>query len=223
MTTLILLRHGETEANVQQLWHGSLDAPLTRRGQQQVQATADYMRELTVQYPLDAFYVSPLARAQSTASAIAQAIALNPTVEINLREFDLGDWEGRSFADLKEKENLWERWLSEPTFAPPHGESPYSFNRRAVTVFEQLAALHPNQTVLIVTHGGLICNVLATWFGTGPADWQRWEPHNCAISILRSELAQWQSIIVNSTAHLPPEVITQNDQSAYATELSELE
>ncbi len=220
MTILILVRHGETEANVQQVWHGSLDAPLTARGQAQVLATARYMKELTAQYPIDAFYVSPLARAQSTASAIAEIIHLKPIIERDLREFDLGDWEGRSFLDLKEKENLWERWRAEPAFCPPNGESPYSFNRRAVAVFEHLAALHPAQTVLVVTHGGLICNVLATWFGTGPGDWMRWEPHNCAISILQLEGDQWQALLVNSTNHLPAEAIAQNDVSAYAAEVA---
>ncbi|MCX6045043.1 MAG: histidine phosphatase family protein [Chloroflexi bacterium] len=221
MTTLILVRHGETEANVRQVWQGSLDAPLTARGQEQVQATAQYMAELDAQYPIDAFYVSPLARAQSTASAIAQNIHLNPTIEHDLREFDLGDWEGRSFLDLKEKENLWERWRVEPSFTPPNGESPYSFNRRAVAIFEHLAILHPEKTVLVVTHGGLICNLLATWFGTGPGDWMRWEPHNCAISIVQVEAGQRQAVVVNSIVHLPAQAIIQNDNSIYATEVSE--
>ncbi len=220
MTTLILIRHGETEANVQQLWQGALDAPLTVRGQQQVQATAHYMAELASQYPIDKFYVSPLARAQSTAAAIAQVINLQPTIEQDLREFDLGDWEGRSFLELKEKEDLWEHWRVDSWFAPPNGESPYSFNRRTVAVFEHLAQLHPEQTVLVVTHGGLICNVLATWFGTGPDDWRRWEPHNCAISILKSEAGEWQALAVNSTNHLPAAAIVQNDSSAYAEEIA---
>jgi broad specificity phosphatase PhoE len=219
MTVLVLVRHGETEANVQQVWQGSLDAPLTPRGQQQVRATAYYMTELANRYPIDMFYVSPLARAQSTASAIAQMIGLQPLIDPDLREFDLGDWEGRSFLELKEKENLWERWRVDPWFAPPNGESPGSFNRRAVAAFEHLADLHPEQTLLAVTHGGLISNTLATWFGTGPADWRRWEPHNCAISILKSEAGKWQALMVNSIGHLPAEAIAQNDSSVYADEV----
>jgi probable phosphoglycerate mutase len=173
MTTLILIRHGETEANVQQVWQGSLDAPLTVRGQQQVAATAVRMAALSHQHPIDAFYVSPLPRARSTALAIAKAIQRQPTIAAGLREFDLGDWEGRSFRELKETEQLWERWRVDPTFAPPNGESPHTFNLRAVSVISALAETHPGQTVLVVTHGGLICNVLATWLGTGPGDWRR--------------------------------------------------
>lgn len=215
MTTLILIRHGETEANVQQVWQGSLDAPLTLRGQQQVTATAAYMAVLSKQRPIDAFYVSPLPRARSTALAIATAIQRQPTVTAGLREFDLGDWEGRSFRDLKEKEQLWEHWRVDPTFAPPNGESPYTFNLRAVSVIRTLADTHADQTVLVVTHGGLICNVLATWLGDGPGDWRRWEPHNCAITILQVIHGQWQAQAVNEISHLPPETIV-NDTPVYS-------
>ncbi len=219
MTILILVRHGETEANVQQIWQGSLDAPLTERGQKQVVATAKYIAEVNKQYPIHAFYVSPLPRAQSTAAAIAQTIGLYPQIDEALREFDLGDWEGRSFVELKEKENLWNRWRTDPWFAPPGGESPRSFNQRAVQAFQHLAEQYPDQTVLAVTHGGLICNVLASWFGTGPDDWRRWEPHNCAVTILTFDNGQWQATAVNETKHLPPEVIVNHDPSAYAEEV----
>ncbi|MCB0132640.1 MAG: histidine phosphatase family protein, partial [Caldilineaceae bacterium] len=96
MTTLIIVRHAETEANVQQVWQGTLDAPLTRRGQKQVMATAQHMAHLVQESPVDRFYVSPLPRAQRTAAGIATAIGMTPLIEAGLREFDLGDWEGRT-------------------------------------------------------------------------------------------------------------------------------
>jgi broad specificity phosphatase PhoE len=215
MTTLILIRHGETEGNVQQVWHGALDAPLTARGQAQVQATAQRMVELAKQYPIDIFYVSPLPRAHSTASAIASAINAELISEDGLREFSLGDWEGRTFLDLKEREQLWERWRVDPWFTPPNGESPGSFNQRAVAALQNLTNRHPGQTILAVTHSGVICTVLATWLGGHPEDWQHWEPHNCAITILRANDDGWQPILVNDVSHLPVEVIV-NDKPVYA-------
>src|SRR5688572_16512040 len=80
-TRLLLVRHGETEGNVNKVWHGELDAPLTERGQLQVAATANRLKQLHAQYPIDAFYVSPLPRAQSTADAIRQATGLAPVTE----------------------------------------------------------------------------------------------------------------------------------------------
>lgn len=204
-TTLILVRHGETESNVQQVWYGAMDAPLTERGRLQVASTGERMAVLNRRYPADVFYVSPLSRAQSTAAAIAEAIGMEPLVEEGLREFDLGDWEGRSFQDLRETENLWGRWAEDAAFAPPNGESPASFHVRVMQAMQALVARHPGQTVLMVTHGALLSNVLATWLGDGPQDWKRWDPPNCAITVLQSNGSRWNSILLNDVSHLPPE------------------
>jgi broad specificity phosphatase PhoE len=202
-TRLILVRHAETEANLNQVWHGDLDAPLTPRGQAQVLATAHRLAELHAVQPIDLFYVSPLPRAQSTAAAIAEAIGLPVLIEPGLREFGLGDWEGRSFRELRELENLWGRWEADPTFAPPNGESPRSFNQRATQTLNDLAARHPGQTVLAVTHGAFISSVLASWLGAHAGEWRAFDPHNCALSILVQEGKSWRGEVVNDISHLP--------------------
>ena len=79
-TRVILVRHGETEANLQQMWHGSLDAPLTERGRAQVAATAARFAECAKHEQIDVLYVSPLPRARSTAAAIAASINPSPKV-----------------------------------------------------------------------------------------------------------------------------------------------
>jgi broad specificity phosphatase PhoE len=202
-TRLLLVRHGETEGNVNKVWHGALDAPLTERGQLQVVATAERLKQLHAEYSIDAFYVSPLPRAQSTADAIRQATDLIPIVEPGLREFGLGDWEGRSLQELREVEDLWSRWDADPTFAPPNGESPLLFNQRAVQTLEILAERHTGETILIVTHGAFLSSVLATWLGTHAKDWRTYDAHNCALSILVQEGDKWRGELVNDISHLP--------------------
>jgi 2,3-bisphosphoglycerate-dependent phosphoglycerate mutase len=202
-TRLILVRHAETEANLNQVWHGDLDAPLTPRGQAQVIATAQRLAKLHTTQPIDVFYVSPLPRAQSTAAAIAAATGLPVLVEAGLREFGLGDWEGRSFRELRELEDLWGRWEADPAFAPPNGESPFSFNLRATQTLKSLADRHPGQTVLAVTHGAFISSVLATWLGAHASEWRAFDPHNCAVSILVREGEGWRGEVVNDISHLP--------------------
>lgn len=216
MTTLILVRHGETEGNVQQVWHGAWDSPLTKRGQLQVQATAVRIAQFHLQHAIKALYVSPLPRAQHTAAAIAAAIGLQPVIDAGLREFDLGEWEGRTFADLRHQENLWERWRQDPSFTPPQGESPRSFHARVVAALTRLTAQHPAQTIVAVTHGGVISNLLATWLGQGPEEWRQWEAHNCAITLLQKGETQWQALQVNDITHLPAEAIYLPDASIYA-------
>ncbi|MCB0044285.1 MAG: histidine phosphatase family protein [Caldilineaceae bacterium] len=215
MTKLIIVRHGETEANVRQVWQGSLDAPLTRRGEIQAQATGRRMAELNREHPVDHFYVSPLPRAQSTAAAIAAAIGMEPEIYAGVSEFDLGDWEGRTFVDLKETEDLWNRWAADPTFAPPSGESPATFAERIEQAFADLAAEHPQATILVVTHGGVISNLLARRLGVGPQDWRNWESHNCAITVIEQDGSGWRSVLVNDIQHLPPAARNQEDASLY--------
>ena len=211
-TTLILVRHGETEANVQQRWYGAMDAPLTERGRRQVAATAAAMAEINRCLPIDVFYVSPLPRAQATAGAIADAIHMRPQIENGLREFDLGDWEGRTFKDLHTSEDLWGRWEADPTFAPPNGESPASFSKRVEQAVQSLVSRHPGQTILIVSHGALIGNILTRWLGDSPEDWRRWDPPNCSITIVQKPNAtpgaEWTPVQVNDVSHLPEDIQT---------------
>jgi probable phosphoglycerate mutase len=205
-TRLILIRHAETEANVAtKVWQGSSDTPLTLRGELQVAATAAHVATLHRRYAVDVCYGSPLPRARRTVDAISRVIGLPVQTDPALREFDLGDWEGRTFADLEDTENLSKRWDVDPHFAPPGGESPYRFQRRAVTTFERLAAVHPDQTVLVVTHGAVIRNLLAVWIGNGPDDWRRWKACNCSITMLERRGQTWYPLLLNDTSHIPPE------------------
>lgn len=202
MARLILVRHGETEGNVSQVWHGALDAPLTPRGRAQVAATARRLAALHDEIPIDHIYVSPLPRARRTAQAIADAIGLAPEIDEGLREMSIGEWEGRSFTQLRDVDRLWERWQTDPTFAPPAGESPVDFSERVSAAFARLVEAHPHETVLAVTHGGVISSLLAQWLGEGPQDWPRWDPANCAITILEQDGDGWQVHCFNETDHL---------------------
>ena len=202
-TRLILIRHAETEANVaKQVWQGASDTPLTMRGERQVAATAAHLATLHHRSAVDVCYGSPLPRARRTADAISRAIGLPVQVDPALREFDLGEWEGRTFAALEETEHLSQRWQADPHFAPPGGESSYGFQRRAVTAFARLASLHPGQTVLVVTHGAVIRNLLAIWLGNGPDDWRRWQAGNCSITMLERSGQTWSPLVLNDTSHL---------------------
>jgi broad specificity phosphatase PhoE len=202
MTRLILVRHGETEANVSQIWHGALDAPLTPQGEAQVAAVSARLAALHAETPIEHFYVSPLSRARITAQAIADAIGLEPEIEEGLQEMSIGDWEGRTFAHLRDVDRLWERWKADPSFAPPNGESPLLFTTRVPGTFQKLVEAHPGETILVVSHGGVISNLLAQWLGKGPHDWQRWDPANCSITILDQQGDGWQAYCLNDIDHL---------------------
>ncbi|MCB0039247.1 MAG: histidine phosphatase family protein [Caldilinea sp.] len=206
-THVILVRHGETTANHEQRWYGALDAPLTERGQHQVQATGERFAQRRAGAPVDALYVSPLPRARSTAAAISAALDMEAIVDEGLREFSIGDWEGRTYQDLIDNEQLWARWAKDPTFAPPNGESPLSFGKRAVAAVQALTEAHPGERIVLVTHGGIISCLLDVWLGSGTGDWIRWDPHNCAVSELVWDGERWHGEVVNDISHLPPDAV----------------
>ena len=83
--------------------------------------------------------------------------------------------------------------------------------------FRELAAEHPCDTVLTVTHGGVISNLLTNWLGGDPRDWRQWQAPNCAITVISADGNDgWTSIMANDVSHLPPDTRHNEDSSVYA-------
>lgn len=178
---LTLVRHGETDANLAGVWHGSTDSPLTARGRRQAAALARWMarhhREVS------AIYTSDLIRALDTARAIAEALGLEPRSDPALREYDLGGWEGITFRELWERYRLWDRLREDPHFAPHGGETPLGVVERFVGALRRIAAAHRGERVVVVTHGGGLSMALGTLLDGDYTKWDR-VMANCAVSDL---------------------------------------
>src|SRR5512134_2414788 len=102
---LTIVRHGETPANLEGVWHGSIDTELTPRGVAQAQRVA---HQLAGASPLPtALYSSPLRRARETAGAIGRRLALEARLEPDLAEYHLGDFEGTSYRELVAEHRLF--------------------------------------------------------------------------------------------------------------------
>jgi broad specificity phosphatase PhoE len=152
VTTILLARHGESDWNVEQRWQGHADRPLTPRGQAQAEALADRLDG----YPLAAVYSSDLRRALDTARAVAVRRGLEVVARRDLREVDVGSWSGCSRDELaaRHPEQL-ERWeLGSKGWEG--GESYEDMAARIVHAVGEVAALHPGEHVLVVSHGGSV-------------------------------------------------------------------
>ncbi|MGH9046667.1 MAG: histidine phosphatase family protein [Acidimicrobiales bacterium] len=127
---LVLVRHGESTANADGLLLGRTDAPLTEKGRRQVAALA------TMLGPVARLISSPLTRARDTASALG----LSSPLEIDDRwiEVDYGEHEGRPLGDVPAE--IWQRWRSDPDFAPESGESLGEVARRVGVACDELFA-----------------------------------------------------------------------------------
>ncbi|TDD39845.1 bifunctional RNase H/acid phosphatase [Nonomuraea terrae] len=150
-TSLLLLRHGETELSLERRFSGRGEAELTANGLAQASAAAERLSREP--YRLDVIVTSPLKRARQTAEAVAARTGLDVEVEDDLKETDFGDWEGHTFTEVQRR---WPAeltaWLADPDVAPPGGESFAQAALRVDAAGERLVERYAGKTVLAVSH-----------------------------------------------------------------------
>ncbi|MDS1268810.1 bifunctional RNase H/acid phosphatase [Lipingzhangella sp. LS1_29] len=148
-TTLLLLRHGQTELSVERRFAGRGDIPLTDVGVHQADRAASRLRDV----PIDVVVSSPLRRARDTAAPVAAALGLDVEVHDGLTETDFGKWEGLTFAEAQQDwPEALSRWVSDPEQAPPGGESFAAVARRVSLARDELLRDYAGRSVLIVSH-----------------------------------------------------------------------
>ncbi len=194
-TIITLVRHGETRANIDRVWHGSTDTPLTERGLVQAERVASFLSDTRANASV--LYSSPLQRALGTARVIAQALQLSVRTDAELSEYDLGTWEGMSFAELQNRHRFFDRLATEPDFAPEGAESPRQVSTRIAGALRRIADSHPGQRVIVVSHGGAMTLGLNHLAGRS----LRHTMANCAVSDLVLEPTP-QLLSFNETDHL---------------------
>ena len=148
-TTMLLLRHGETPLSVDKRFSGRGDVALTERGLAQARAAA---KRLT-SYDVSAVVSSPLRRARQTADEVADALGLKVSEEPALAETDFGEWEGLTFAEVRQRwPEQMRQWLASPDVAPVGGESFTATFDRVRRGRDAVIAAHRGETVVVVSH-----------------------------------------------------------------------
>ena len=159
MATLVLVRHGESTANLANVFTGWLDVPLSPKGEKEAHTVAEKLRG----YPFDAAYCSDLIRAERTLDIIVARPAW-ATIPVHhaaaLRERMYGDLQGLNKAEtaLKYGQSQVDIWRRSYAVAPPGGESLQQTQARAVKFFEAEIApkLCTGQNILVVSHGNTL-------------------------------------------------------------------
>ncbi|MFG3554927.1 bifunctional RNase H/acid phosphatase [Micromonospora sp. NPDC047557] len=203
-TRLILVRHGETAYTEQGRYSGRGDVPLSERGRAQARATGARVAALAPS--VAAVLSSPLSRCTATAAAIAKALGDVPVrTETDLIECDFGQWEGRTFAEVRQEwPGEMDAWLASPRIAPPGGESFTQVAERVHRVVNALPAAYPGETVVVVSHVSPIKLALRDALAASDAFLHRLFLDAAGISVL--DLWPDGGIAVrtvNDTAHLP--------------------
>ena len=153
-TEIILIRHGETEWNSQQRMQGHSNSDLSSVGQAQIQALGQWMKIV----PFDQIYSSDSLRAKQTAEAITQFSGHELKIDLRLREKNLGVFEGLTSEEARERHPEVFRLFKTAgsKYVIDEGESTQQLQDRALEIVEEIRIKHPEERVLLVTHGGFI-------------------------------------------------------------------
>jgi broad specificity phosphatase PhoE len=200
MTRILLARHGETDWNRDGRWQGHTDKPLNDVGRLQARALAAHLAGQSV----DALYSSDLSRARQTAAEIEHATGLTASVDIDLREVDVGEWAGCNRAEAAARDPEWYReWLSGAVEGYRGGETYQELHDRSVLAFQRILAAEDGRTAVIVCHGGNIRAIVSEVVGLR-AD-QRWRvasAANCSLTAIERRHDRVTLGTFNETGHL---------------------
>ena len=158
MSRIILVRHGETEWNRQEIFRGRIDVALNQTGRRQAEATGKALEST----PIEVLYTSPLSRARETAEGIVRVRKVPLVEEEAFTDIHFGEWQGRLLSEVKEEcRDLYAAWQTVPqTVRFPGGESLEDVKERCVRALQRLATKHRDETIGIVSSNTRIWSML---------------------------------------------------------------
>ncbi len=202
MTKLLLIRHGESEANRERYFAGQLDAALLEQGILQAEKTAEYIAQ---NYSIAAVYASDLQRARITGEITAKKCSVPVFCDERLREIYAGAWQGLSFEALaKEYQNEYAVWLTDiGNCRTTGGESIAELAKRVQTALSEIAKKHPNETIAIATHATPIRAMECLWKGFSLDNMKNipWVS-NASVTEVCYQNGSWEIIKIGEDSHL---------------------
>ncbi|HKU44083.1 MAG TPA: histidine phosphatase family protein [Polyangiales bacterium] len=186
-TTILLLRHAHTASNATGLdvrMSGWTDVALSDAGRREAAVVA---RQIANTMQPHALITSSLTRAVQTAREIERGCGIEACIEPCLREIGCGNVDGLTLAQVQQSyPDAWRRNLlqCDPDFRWPAGESYREFRERVLRTLERIARTFPGERTVVVTHAGVISQVVGFLNGRSAAEWSSFRPRNCSITEL---------------------------------------
>ncbi len=180
VTTILLVRHGQTPTTGKVLPGRAPDLHLADAGRAQAALVAERLAGI----PVVALYCSPLERTVETAAPIAEAFGLEAIHEPGLLECDFGEWTGRELAELYKLPEWATIQRAPSTFRFPGGESFPEMQHRIISAIERIRTAHEGKTVVCVSHADPIKAAVAYALGTHLDLFQRIVVSPCSVSAI---------------------------------------
>ncbi len=189
-TRLCLIRHGETQWNATQRIQGQRDVELNALGKAQARAMAEYLAH----YPFDALYSSDLVRTRQTAAVLSDQLTQPVILQSELRERHLGVFQGLTREQARQQypelySQHQQRTLDNSLIS---GESLRHFNQRIIHALQHMIQQHPEQTLAVITHGGVLDCIYRQANQLPLSDARHFAIPNCGINWLQCQQQDWK-------------------------------
>lgn len=189
MLQVYLVRHGETEWNIQGRIQGQSDSPLTANGQHQAFLVAQRVKHLAISHVI----CSDLGRTYHTAEIIANVCGCPLSTDIRLRELHMGVLEQRDMASLNAEEERWRYQLIDGTYKGriPQGESMQEVSERMLMALNACLQLPQGSRPLLVSHGIALGGLIGAILGLPASTERRLRLRNCSLSRVDYQQSPW--------------------------------
>ncbi len=197
---VILIRHGQTAWNKEQVFRGRTDLPLDQTGLRQAEA----IRDALAAEPISRIVCSPLSRAVETARPLAERLKLEGEVNAALTDLDFGRWQGMTVAAVKiQYPELFLTWESAPEQVRfPDGETLDEAADRALSALQDLVAADQPGALVVVAHRVINKVLLCKALGLGTSAFWQIRQDTACINRLSLDAGRWVVECLNDTCHL---------------------
>ncbi|MEW6442140.1 MAG: histidine phosphatase family protein [bacterium] len=200
MTRIVLVRHGRTEWNRDEIFRGTIDVPLDEQGRTEAACARDWLRGDTFHAAIS----SPLSRAVETAQIILEPHGIPVVKHAGLTDIDFGEWQSKSLHEVKrDYAELYRMWKERPQDVFfPKGEGLGAVRDRALEAIGELVRRHPGQSVLVAAHRVVNKVLIASLLGLDNSHFWQIGQDTAALNEFVFDQGTWICRRINDTCHL---------------------
>lgn len=200
MTTLYLIRHGQTDWNRKKIFRGRADVPLNEHGRKEARALASHLKHVRPH----ACYSSPLSRAFETAETAIDRSSVGVQPDEGIIDIDYGKWQGLSDVEVSKKfAETYRQWHETPHRVRfPDGESLAMVKKRSLASLYRIRSNHPDDIVFVVAHRVVTKVVMCAVLGLSNAAFWKIQQDNCAYNIIKLSDIDPVVVLMNDTCHM---------------------
>jgi broad specificity phosphatase PhoE len=200
MTSVYLIRHGETAWNKEEIFRGRTDISLNEIGFREAELVGEYLKGKDIHV----IYSSPLSRARETARRIAQVFNLKVQPLEGITDMSFGKWEGRPLKEVQiHDRELYRQWIEQPHLLKlPGGESLDEVRVRAMAALEEVIQYHHEKNLVLVSHRVINKVIICGILGIDNSHFWQIGQDPTAINLIQYKNGKYILSFMNETCHL---------------------